>query len=91
MSVPRNKPLFHAPEGLAVRPPPSEMSDPELLRFGMVLESLCSSKAEIEDALRQVYVWQLQDVRKEWLKRFPSLPLSTTFDEQKPPDKTPLS
>lgn len=66
-----------------VRPPP-QMSDNELLRFGMVLKFKCSPQAHTEDSQREEYRMMLQEVRQEWLKRFPGLPLSATFDDHDP-------
>ena len=64
--------------------PPLQMSNSELLRFGMALEFKCSPQAHTEDSQREECLMMLQEVRKEWLKRFPRLPLSATFDDQDP-------
>jgi hypothetical protein len=64
---------------LRSHPQPCEMSDTELLRFGTVAKYMCSGKAGLEPARRQTFASQLAEARKEWNRRFPSLPLATTF------------
>jgi hypothetical protein len=56
-----------------------EMSDAELLRFGMVAKYMCSQEANPEDASREDFVLQLTEAQREWNKRFSRLPLVTTF------------
>jgi hypothetical protein len=69
---------------LRSRPQPSEMSDTELLRFGTVAKYMCSGKLGLDTARRQTFASQLAEVRKEWNRRFPSLPLATTFSLDEP-------
>jgi hypothetical protein len=69
---------------LRSRPQPSEMSDTELLRFGTVAKYMCSGKLGLDTARRQTFASQLAEVRKEWNRRFPSLPLATTFNLDEP-------
>jgi hypothetical protein len=61
--------------------PPSEMSDTRLLRFGIRARYMCSREG-LETWEQRAFSLQLREARKEWKKRFPTLPLSTTFDEK---------
>jgi hypothetical protein len=63
------------------RLPPSDMSDTELLRFGIRAKYM-RSRNGLETWQQQTFSLQLSEARKEWKKRFPKLPLSTTFDER---------
>jgi hypothetical protein len=57
------------------------MSDAELLRFGTVAKYMCSQKSGLDEKQREIFSLQLNNARMEWAQRFPSLPLSSTFDE----------
>jgi hypothetical protein len=67
-------PLLHPPNKL-----PSEMSDEELLRFGMVAKYMCSQGEKLEREKLEAFTLQLDGARKEWKKRFPKLPLSPSY------------
>jgi hypothetical protein len=66
--------LLHPPNKL-----PSEMSDEELLRFGMVAKYMCSRGEKLDEEKLKALTLQLDEARKEWKKRFPELPLSSSF------------
>jgi hypothetical protein len=51
-----------------------KMSNPELLLFGVTTKCQCSSETGPEASLVQ-----LNEARKEWKRRNPSLPLSESF------------
>jgi hypothetical protein len=53
---------------------PLGLSNSELLRLGMVAKYMC-----LNDLQGLRHMAQLDEVRKEWDRRFPSLPLSATF------------
>jgi hypothetical protein len=55
------------------------LSNAELLRLGMVAKYKCSQEANLSDQQRLRYAAQLDEARKEWDRRFPTLPLSATF------------
>ena len=55
------------------------LSNAELLRLGMVAKYKCSQQANLSDQQRLRYAAQLDAARKEWDRRFPTLPLSATF------------
>ena len=74
-------PRIQATIDLRSRPQPCEMSDTELLRFGTVAKYMCSGKVCLDTARRQTFASQLAEARKEWNRRFPSLPLATTFNQ----------
>lgn len=64
------------------QPPPKllgEMSDEELLRFGMVAKHMCSQGGELDREKQEAFASQLDEARREWKKRFPNLPLGSTF------------
>jgi hypothetical protein len=63
-----------------VRPNPSEMSDTELLRAGIVAKYWCSKEHKLHLVQQEDFAPQLAKIREEWTTRFPSLPLSATFD-----------
>ena len=65
----------------AVRPPPSAMTDAELLRFGSVAKYMCSQEQPVENVRRAAFARQLKEAQKEWRKRFPNLPLRATLDQ----------
>jgi hypothetical protein len=69
---------------LRSRPQPCEMSDTELLRFGAVAKYMCSGKVGLNAARRQSFALQLAEARTEWNRRFPSLPLATSFNLDEP-------
>jgi hypothetical protein len=58
---------------------PGEMSDEELLRFGMVAKYMCSQGEKLDKEKLNAFTLQLDEARKEWKKRFPTLPLGSTF------------
>jgi hypothetical protein len=68
----------------AIRPPPCKMSDPELMRIGIVAKYMCSQEANLKGEKLEAYALQLKEVQTEWIKRFPTLPLSTTFERDEP-------
>ena len=57
----------------------NEMSDEELLRFGMLAKYMCSQGETLDKEKMEAFTLQLDEARKEWKKRFPKLPLSSTF------------
>ena len=61
-----------------------EMSDAELLRFGMVAKYMCSQEANPEHASREDFVLQFNEAQRELNKRFSRLPLVTTFSQHEP-------
>ena len=68
--------------GLYVRMRPStllSLSNAELLRLGMVAKYKCSQQSNLSDQRRLRNAAQLDEARKEWDRRFPTLPLSATF------------
>jgi hypothetical protein len=67
-------------EEIGDRPPPCEMSDAALLRYGTVLMYMCNQSC-LENEQRESFALRLREVRKEWKRRFPRLPLSSTFDQ----------
>ena len=58
---------------------PSEMTDEELLRFGMVAKHMCSQGVQLEQEQLEAVNLQLREGREEWNRRFPKLPLASTF------------
>ena len=56
-----------------------KMSDPELLRFGMVSKYMCSLGTNPDPLSRESLVIQLDEARKEWKRRYPTLPLDQSF------------
>lgn len=56
-----------------------KMSDPELLRFGMVSKHLCSLEGNSDPHSQESLVIQLNEARKEWKQRYPTLPLNESF------------
>jgi hypothetical protein len=73
---------------IGILPSPRDMSDAELLRFGTVAKYMCSQKSGLDEKQREIVSLQLNNARNEWARRFPSLPLSSTFDED---DQEPAS
>lgn len=69
------------PQSEAIRPPPCKMSNTELLRFGIVAKFMCSPEANLDNEERALFVLQLKEVKKEWKRRFPKLPLLATFED----------
>jgi hypothetical protein len=70
-----------APSPQAICRPPCEMSDAELLRFGLAAKYRCSQEEGFDNwRRREEFASQLEAARKEWKKRFPKLPLSITLD-----------
>ena len=65
----------------AIHPQVSEMSDSELLRFGVTAKYLCSDMAGLASEQREAFAVRLRQAAEEWSSRFPSLPLSATFYE----------
>jgi hypothetical protein len=59
----------------------SEMSDSELLRIGVITKFKCSSQSGLSDGRRHELAVQFEAARNEWKRRFPDLPLSSTFDD----------
>jgi hypothetical protein len=56
-----------------------KMSDPELLRFGMVSRHMCSLEGNPDHQSQESLVIQLNEARKEWKRRYPTLPLNESF------------
>jgi hypothetical protein len=58
-----------------------KMSDPELLRVGMVRKYRCSLEANIGFHSRESLATNLQlvEARKEWKRRYPNVPLNESF------------
>ena len=56
----------------------SEMSDTELLRFGVTAKHKCSQELSKHPRLEPLVV-QLTEARAEWIRRHPALPLSISF------------
>jgi len=56
-------PRIQATIDLRSRPQPCEMSDTELLRFGIVAKYMCSEKVGLETARRQIFASQLAEAR----------------------------
>lgn len=68
--------------GLYLRMMPStllSLSNAELLRLGMVAKYKCSQQSNLSDQQRLRNAAKLDEARKEWDRRFPTLPLSATF------------
>jgi hypothetical protein len=59
--------------------PVSSMSDADLLMVGIVAKHKCSEENVTVES-REDFTRQLTEVREEWKVRFPTLPLSATFD-----------
>jgi hypothetical protein len=57
-----------------------QMSDSELLRFGMTAKFMCSLGADSNLSPESWFAVQLKKAAKEWRKRFPNLPLVATLD-----------
>ena len=64
-------------EGLRARL--HEMTDTELLRFGLAAKSMCSPDSYFGQSPRQAFVIQLEEARKEWKRRNPDLPLKDSI------------
>jgi hypothetical protein len=56
-----------------------KMSDPELLRFGMVSKYMCSPEMNLDHRARESFGMHLKEAREEWKRRYPKLPLSDSF------------
>ena len=56
-----------------------KMSDPELLRFGMVSKYVCSLETNPDPHSQESLVIQLMEARKEWKRRYPTLTLDESF------------
>jgi hypothetical protein len=66
---------------------PSEMSDCELLRHGLVVRYMGSPESGLDACQRQPFAARLKAIRLEWEKRFPTLPLVSTFQTDGYPDE----
>jgi hypothetical protein len=55
------------------------MDDPALLRQGLAAEYMCSPRANHGQAPGQCFVIHLEECRKEWRKRHPTLPLADSI------------
>jgi hypothetical protein len=53
-----------------------KMPDEELLRYGAICKSMCSTAANLDTPSLDAWTVQLQEARAEWRKRHPELPLS---------------
>jgi hypothetical protein len=76
----RSEALRRQPSTPGIRPVPCQMTDSELLRFGMVAKYRCAQEASAGDEKQEAFASQLNEARKEWNRRFPRLPLSATFE-----------
>jgi|SRR5450432_2702317 hypothetical protein len=56
-----------------------KMSDPELLRFGMVSKYKCSLETNLDRRPQESFVMHLKEAREEWKRRYPKLPLNDSF------------
>jgi hypothetical protein len=56
-----------------------KMSNPELLLFGVTTKCQCSSETGSDHTPQEAILLQLNEARKEWKRRNPSLPLSESF------------
>lgn len=65
---------------MGARQLPRDLSDAELLRVGTVAKYMCSHDSGLQEKERKQFALQLRAARKEWARRFPSLPLSATFE-----------
>jgi hypothetical protein len=61
--------------------PLAAFSDTELLRYGMVLKRKNALEGEQVGERPDASFALWKELRKEWGKRFPDLPLSATFDD----------
>ena len=66
-----------------LRPPLCEMSDCALLQRGLVVKFGCSQGADPDNPSQRALLLEMEELRAEWKKRFPRLPLSVTLDELK--------
>ena len=57
----------------------AEMSDAELLRFGMTAKYACSLESRADHLWLELLEAQLSDARAEWQRRHPMLPLSISL------------
>ena len=55
------------------------MSDPELLRFGMSVKLRCPEVENSDDPRLRTLLVQLKHARSEWNRRHPDLPLCDSF------------
>jgi hypothetical protein len=55
------------------------MSDEELLRYGAICKSMCSTESNLDKPSLDAWIVQLQEARAEWRKRHPELPLSESI------------
>ena len=62
--------------------PLSALSDTELLRYGMALKRKVFVPIQVGTGLVGSSLRQWKELRREWHKRYPDLPLSATFDDQ---------
>jgi hypothetical protein len=56
-----------------------KMSNPELLLFGVTTKCQCCSEKRPERTPQEAILVQLNEARKEWNRRNPSLPLRESF------------
>jgi hypothetical protein len=56
-----------------------KMSDEELLRYGAICKSMCSTETNLDTPSLEAWAVQLQEARAEWRKRHPELPLSESI------------
>ena len=57
----------------------AEMTDAELLRFGVTAKFVCSRERRSASPWLETLQAQLDDARAEWKRRHPTLPLSISF------------
>jgi hypothetical protein len=60
----------------------SALSDSELLRYGMALKRKAFVPTQVGTGLAGASLTQWKELRREWHKRYPDLPLSATFEDQ---------
>jgi hypothetical protein len=62
--------------------PLATLSDSELLRYGMALKRKAFVPTQVGSGLVGTALNQWKELRREWHKRYPDLPLSATFEDQ---------
>jgi hypothetical protein len=60
----------------------SALSDSDLLRYGMGLKRKAFVPTRVGSGLMGMALMQWKELRREWHRRFPDLPLSSTFEDQ---------
>lgn len=63
-----------------IRAPLGEMSDCALLERGLVVKFRCCQGADPGNPSQRALLLEMEELRAEWKRRFPRLPLSVTLD-----------